>query len=194
MKRLSIFPTLTAFAIFALASSVLATPAFAADGGATQIAGVGSYAGEGDCEDPQGAGSDYALVLIGSLQGCHYTFVQVSRCSPGGAYYESGVETFVGMYNGNSGTFDTTYVFTATYKNCPAFTGEIAGRCQHPITAGSGTGVFEGVRGRLDFKDDIETGTFPYRGHLAWGDGLMNHLSLKSGINVLGQSLTGGGC
>ena len=42
---------------------------------------------------------------------------------------------------------------------------EIFGRCQHPIVAGSGTGVFEGVTGRLDFKDDIAAGNFPYRGH-----------------------------
>jgi hypothetical protein len=25
--------------------------------------------------------------------------------------------------------------------------------------------VFEGVTGRLDMQDDIETGSFPYRGH-----------------------------
>ncbi|MDI3285224.1 hypothetical protein [Polyangium sp. 15x6] len=33
---------------------------------------------------------------------------------------------------------------------------------------GSGTGVFEGVRGRLDFKDDVDAVPirFLYRGHL----------------------------
>jgi hypothetical protein len=37
---------------------------------------------------------------------------------------------------------------------------------QHPIVEGSGTGILEGVTGRLYFKDDVEAGTFPYRGHL----------------------------
>ena len=43
---------------------------------------------------------------------------------------------------------------------------EIFGRCQHPIVAGSGTGVFNGVTGQMNFKDDIEAGNFPYRGQL----------------------------
>jgi hypothetical protein len=36
--------------------------------------------------------------------------------------------------------------------------------------AGSGTGAFDGVRGRIDFKDDIEAGNFPYRGSLQFAD------------------------
>jgi hypothetical protein len=39
--------------------------------------------------------------------------------------------------------------------------GEIFGRCQHPIVEGSGTGNYEGVGGQLFFKDDVESGTFP---------------------------------
>ena len=42
---------------------------------------------------------------------------------------------------------------------------EILGRCQHPIVAGTGTGVFEGVTGRLDFKDVVEIPNYSYRGH-----------------------------
>jgi hypothetical protein len=49
------------------------------------------------------------------------------------------------------------------------FTVEIHGRCQHPITAGSGTGAFAGVTGRLDFKDDVDKATFYYHGHLTLG-------------------------
>ena len=79
-----------------------------------------------------------------------------------------GTETFVGLYNGAPGTFKTTYLFTATYTDCANLVGEIVGRCQHPIVAGSGEGVFEGVTGRFDFKDDIESGNFPYRGHFRW--------------------------
>jgi hypothetical protein len=106
--------------------------------------------------------------MTGSFSGCHYVFVESSRCSPGGAYFETGTETFVGTYNGESGTFETNYVFTATYLDCPNLVGEIAGRCQHPIVDGSGTGIFEGVSGRFDMKDDIELGNFPYRGHLSF--------------------------
>jgi hypothetical protein len=108
--------------------------------------------------------------MTGAFEGCHYVFVDNGhgRCTPGGAYYETGTETFVGAYDGQPGTFETTYVFTATYTDCPNLVGEIAGRCQHPIVDGSGTGVFEGVSGRFDMKDDIELGNFPYRGHLSF--------------------------
>ncbi|HEX6127181.1 MAG TPA: hypothetical protein VFZ23_17545 [Pyrinomonadaceae bacterium] len=196
MKRVPTISALTAFAIMALASTVFATPTATTDGGAIQISGVAYYAAAGQCNDPQGDGSDYALNMTGDLSGCHYTFVEVSRCSPGGAYYESGTETFVGMYNGGSGTFETTYVFTAVYRECPAFVGERAGRCQHPITAGSGTGVFDGVRGRIDMKDDVAAGNFPYRGHLSF-DNLFNstgRLSPEDPLNLMSQSITGGGC
>lgn len=166
MKRRSNILALTTFAMIALTSTVFATPAPAPDEGARQISGIGAYAAPGECSDPVGQGADYVLTLQGDLTGCDYTFVEVSRCSEGGAYYESGTETFVGFYNGQLGTFRTNYVFTATYQDCPNFVGEIAGRCQHPIIAGSGTGVFEGVRGRFDMKDDVQEGNFPYRGHL----------------------------
>ena len=133
--------------------------------GATQISGIGVYAEPGDCTDPEGQGSDYVLTMAGDLQGCHYVFVETASCSPGGAYTETGTETFVGQYNGARGTFRTTYLFTATYRDCAHLVGEIAGRCQHPLVAGSGEGVFQGVTGRLDMQDDIEAGNFPYRGH-----------------------------
>ncbi len=109
---------------------------------------------------------DYALTMTGDFSGCHYVFVETGRCSAGGAYFETGTETFVGIYNGESGTFRTNYIFTGKYQDCPNLVGEIAGRCEHPIVAGSGTGIFEGVRGRFDMKDDVEAGNFPYRGHL----------------------------
>ena len=133
--------------------------------GATQISGIGSYAEPGECNDPEGQGSDYVLIMTGDLEGCHYVFVETARCSAGGAYSETGTETFVGLYNGAPGTFKTTYLFTAKYRDCANLVGEIAGRCQHPLIAGSGEGIFEGLTGRFDMKDDIETGTFPYRGH-----------------------------
>ena len=46
---------------------------------------------------------------------------------------------------------------------------EVKGRCQHPIITGSGTGGFAGATGRLDFKDQVSTGRFFYRGHITLG-------------------------
>jgi hypothetical protein len=196
MKRVSTISTLATLAIIALFSTVFATPAMTPDGGATQIAGTGAFAAPGECNDPQGDGSDYALTLTGDLSGCHYVFVEVSRCSPGRAYFEAGTETFVGIYNGESGTFGTNYVFTATYRECPVFGGQIAGRCQHPIAAGTGTDVFEGVIGRIDMKDDVATGTFSYRGHLSFEDASYSRSaqSFKDAPDLIGLSITGGGC
>jgi hypothetical protein len=136
--------------------------------GATQISGIGYFDLNGGCKDPEGQGSSYNLTMTGDLEGCHYVFIESSSCSAGGAYAERGTETFVGAYGGTTGTFRTTYLFTATYEDCPTLTGEVVGRCQHPIVAGSGEGVFQGVTGRLDFQDDIEAGNFPYRGHFRW--------------------------
>jgi hypothetical protein len=137
--------------------------------GATQISGVGFYATAGEC-DYESQGAAFALKMTGDLVGCLYVFIDEYECSPSGTYREKGKEKFVGTYNGQSGTFWTTYKFEAKYEGCSPDGGplgaEIFGRCQHPITSGSGTGVFGGVTGRLDFKDDIEAGNFPYRGHL----------------------------
>ncbi len=136
--------------------------------GATQISGVGFYATTGEC-DYVSQGAAYAVRMTGDLEGCLYAFIDEFECSPSGTYREEGREFFVGTYNGQSGTFWTTYKFEAKYEGCSEngpLGAEIFGRCQHPIVEGSGTGVFNGVTGRLDFKDDIEAGNFPYRGHL----------------------------
>ncbi len=98
------------------------------------------------------------------------SYVDGFECSPSGTYREVGREYFVGTYNGQSGTFWTNYKFEAKFEGCAAngsYVGaEIKGRCQHPIAKGSGTGVFEGVTGRLDMKDDIANGNYPFTGHL----------------------------
>ena len=135
--------------------------------GATQISGVGFYANAGEC-DYESQGAAFALRMTGDLVGCLYVFIDEYECSPSGTYREEGREYFVGTYNGQSGTFRTTYKFEAKYEDCDGgpLGAEIFGRCQHPIVAGSGTGVFGGVTGQLNFKDDIEAGNFPYRGHL----------------------------
>jgi hypothetical protein len=135
--------------------------------GAQQIEGIGYFDDTGACADPEGAGADFATVMTGDLVGCQYVFVDSYSCTPSGVYTELGTEVYVVEGpNGEVGTFATTYRFSAKFDDCSTLTGEIFGRCQHPITAGTGTGDFEGVTGRLDFKDDIGAGNFPYRGHL----------------------------
>jgi hypothetical protein len=141
--------------------------------GATQISGIAYFAEPGECEDevtgPNGQAPDFALNMTGDLDGCHYVFVETFNCSPSGTYKETGTEIYVGGGGeGDEGTFSTTYRFTAKFEDCANVSGEIFGRCEHPIAAASGTGDYEGVHGRLDFKDEIATGNFPYRGHLRW--------------------------
>ena len=140
----------------------------ASNSGSMQIAGIGFYATANEC-DYEGLGAAYAIRMTGDLEGCLYAFIDDFECSPGGTYREEGREYFVGTYNGQPGSFWTSYKFEAKYEGCSngsPLGAEIFGRCQHPIVEGSGTGVFSGVTGRLDFKDDIEAGNFPYRGHL----------------------------
>ena len=168
MKRRLTILTLITLAIVAFISVASTAPSPALAEGATQISGVGFYdddVTDVTCRDPEGAGADYALVMTGDLEeGCLYAFVETQESSPSGTYRETGTETFVA--SDGSGTFSTTYRFEAKYEDVDNLAGEIFGRCQHPIVEGSGTGIFEGVTGRLDFKDDVETGNFLYRGHL----------------------------
>ena len=171
-QRLTIL-ALTALAVVALYTVFLTVPSPAHAGGATQISGIGSPDNDDgtECGNPEDQDdADFAIVMTGDLEGCHYVTVESYECSPSGTYREWGTEHFVGTYNEVEGTFDTTYHFTSKYEGCApdgSFLGaEIFGRCQHPLVAGSGEGVFEDVTGRLDFKDDIAAGNFPYRGHL----------------------------
>ena len=168
MKRRFTIWSLTALTMMVLISAVIAGPALTRTEGAKPISGIGAYAAPGACTtDPEGVGASYVLTLSGSLTGCHYVFINDSRCLDNGAYYESGTETFVGQYDGQLGTFTTTYVFTAKYADCNTFTGEVAGRCQHPFVNGTGTGVFANIKeARLDMRDDVSEGNFPYKGHI----------------------------
>lgn len=157
--------TMVAGILGLLLVALLAAPAGA--GGATQVRGIAQGAdGVTACTELVALSADYALDLgadpTNDLTGCLYGFVETFRCRPSGTYTETGRE----LYVDDTGTFETTYRFTAKFEDCATLAGEIHGRCQHPIVAGSGTGAYEGVTGRLDFKDDIEAGNFPYRGHL----------------------------
>src|SRR5215203_1342973 len=144
-----------------LALILAATAALA--GGATQISGI-AFFDERDACDSARVGADFALIMTGDLDGCLYTFVEAAQSSRSGTYRETGTELFVASEG--AGTFETTYRFEAKYEDVDNLLGEQFGRCQHPIVEGSGTGIYEGVSGRLDFKDDVETGDFLYRGHL----------------------------
>jgi hypothetical protein len=154
----------TMLAAATLLALILAAPAALA-GGATQISGV-AFFDEADTCDSASVGADFALLMTGDLEGCLYTFVQTAQSSPSGTYRETGTELFVA--SDGAGTFETTYRFEAKYEDVAELSGEIFGRCQHPIVEGSGTGIYEGVSGQLFFKDDVESGTFPYRGHLRY--------------------------
>ena len=163
MKRRLTILTLTTLAAVALIGVVWTAPSPALAEGATQISGE-AVLDEADTCDSASVGADYALLMTGDLDGCLYTFVQTQESSPSGTYRETGTERFVA--SDGSGTFETTYRFEAKYEDVDTLSGEIFGRCQHPIVEGSGTGIFLGVSGQLFFKDEVETGTFFYRGHL----------------------------
>jgi len=145
--------------------------ALARTAGATQVSSVGVYAATGECESATET-ADYVVSMTGDLAGCLYTYVDDYDCSPGGTYREEGREHFVGTYNGEAGSFWTTYKFESKFEGCAAngapLGGEIKGRCQHPITAGSGEGVFKAATGRLEMKDDIEAGNFIISGHFSF--------------------------
>ena len=156
----------------AMASMLLvgATPAGA--NGATQVSGATS--GEIECPGPpEGFGTaDYVIPIDGDLTGCIYGVITEARCHPGGTYQEVADEIFV-KDGDPSSTFELTEFYTAKFdfgEPCDFGTieGQQFGRCKHPIVSGSGTGEYEGVSGRLDFKDDVDAGTATYTGHLRY--------------------------
>ena len=151
--------------------ALLGIVSLASASGAVQISGVGHYPMPGECEavltDAAGNPYDLTLKLTGDLDGCLYTWVDTSVVHPSGTYNETGHELFVAA--DGSGSFETTYRFTAKADDLVNFTGQQYGRCQHPIVSGSGTGSYAGVKGRFDVKDNIVGGVavdFPYTGHL----------------------------
>jgi hypothetical protein len=149
----------------------LVAPAGAAT---NQISGVGVFDTTGACPAPPSGYEDFTslppMVMTGSLEGCWYTKVLSAKDNgaPSGIYQERGEEVYVGSLDGGPvGTFATTYKFTSQWDPDASTGSEVHGRCQHPIVAGSGTGGFAGATGRVDFKDDVVTGEFLYRGHIS---------------------------
>lgn len=159
--------------VSSLALVGLAPSAGAAAGGMTQISGMTDDqacttppAGFEASQTPDG----YSLHIVGDLEGCIYGVITGARCHPSGMYQEVADEIFVSDAN-SADTFQMTEFFWAKFtfagEACESdVTGQLLGGCKHPIVDGSGTGAFEGVRGRLDFKDDVDIGVAFYKGHL----------------------------
>jgi hypothetical protein len=155
-------------AISLAAMMAVAVPASAGAKGATQVSGIGFPDVGGECDELP---FDYAIVMTGDLEGCVYGLVNIDEFTkgpgPSGVYKERADETFVGSYNGMTGTFRMTENFHGKFDLDSGH--EIFGFCKHPIVKGSGTDDFAGVSGRLDFKDEVDDPTdvfFPYKGHL----------------------------
>jgi hypothetical protein len=153
--------------VLSVAASLLAVLAMPASAGTTQVSGIGVYTPA--CQRPVGSPpanpGDYPPIeLSGSLSGCWYTYIESSKFNRSGTYQETGTELFIGYINGSYGTFTTTYTFTGKFVD-ETFAQEIHGRCHHPLA--SGTGVFAGAKGLINFKDDVVTPKFDYRGHIS---------------------------
>lgn len=155
------------------ATIVLGYGASAEAGGVTQVSGVGTLASDSNgtdpgidpiapCDGPQAATADYGLVLTGDFEGCVYGVIETASYNErNGIYNEWADETFVNA--DKTGSFMMREHFTARFD--PDTGDQIFGRCQHPIVGDSGTGVYDGISGRLDFKDDVDAGVADYRGH-----------------------------
>jgi hypothetical protein len=149
----------------AVAASMLAVLTLPASAETMQVSGIGKFnelCQPPDNRDPPADQGDYLPIeLTGDLYGCWYTYISSAKFNRSGTYQETGTETFVGCLNGTCGTFETTYTFTGKFDD--TFT-EIHGRCHHPIA--SGTGGFAGAKGVINFKDDVVTPKFDYKGHI----------------------------
>ena len=166
----------SAIAVTVALSGAIALAGFgstAAAAGATQVSGsttaeecTAPPAGFEASQDPS---TGYAFAVDGDLEGCLYGVITVARFHEGGmTYQERADEIFVRSADPDD-TFRMTESYTAKLDPDNTTTGLFFARCKHPIVAGSGTGAFEGVSGRLDFKDDVVAGAADYTGHLRFG-------------------------
>jgi hypothetical protein len=158
MKRRLTLLTLTTLAAVAFISVVSTAPSPALAEEATQISG-GAFFDEDDLCESGSVGADFALMMTGDLNGCLYTFVETAESSPSGTYRETGTELFVAS-DGVS-TFTTTYRFEAKYEDVDNLSGEIFGRCQHPIVEGSGTGYLRGCQRATFLQGRRRIGNLP---------------------------------
>jgi hypothetical protein len=155
-----------------LVMGLLMVSPLAANAATNRISGDAFYDAE-QCPGPPAEYADFTsypgLVMTGSLEGCLYTKIGTSKEAPSGVYLESGEEVIVGSLDGGpAGIFTTTYKFESKWDPDVTSGVEVHGRCQHRIVEGSGTGGFEGAKGRVDIKDIIgDPVTYVYRGHIS---------------------------
>lgn len=153
-----------------------------ASGNAAFAAGTRTISGNSVFSDCGAAGSDFALLFTGDLQGCLSIFVQGYTCKEvnGFAHYtERGREAFVGTWRGKSGRFTTTYTVEAAYGQgfCQSFdfSLELSGSCKHHIQGRSG--VFANSEGIYTMFDVITNVTGdPVTGAFTPGSGGNNFL------------------
>ena len=153
-----------------------------ASGNAAFAAGARAISGNSVFSDCGAAGSDFALLFTGDLQGCLSIFVQGYTCKEvnGFAHYtERGREAFVGTWRGKNGRFTTTYTVEAAYGQgfCQSFdfSLELSGSCKHHIQGRSG--VFANSEGIYTMFDVITNVTGdPVTGAFTPGSGGNNFL------------------
>jgi hypothetical protein len=168
-------------AVAPLVATLACVAASSASASTIRVAGVQSppdtTAGQpGDlCRavDPvTGVAPVFTNTMAGSLIGCWYTdTVEQVKSSPNGEILAIGTEHFVGCIDVNRdercshrdqhGTLAFIFAFEGQFDKTGK---EVRGACQHPIL--SGTGDFRGARGRLNFTDNVATGTSAYRGQI----------------------------
>jgi len=128
------------------------------------------------------AGSDFALLMTGDLQGCLSIFVQGYTCKELNGfdhYTERGREAFVGTWRGKKGRFATNYTVDAAYAQgfCQSFdySLELSGSCIHNVHGRSG--VFADSEGVFTLFDVITNVTGdPVTGAFTAGSGANNFL------------------
>jgi hypothetical protein len=162
----------------ALATAALAGPNAALAAGGKNIA----ISGNSVFSDCGLAGSDFALLMTGDLEGCLSIFVQGVTCKELNGfdhYTERGRETFIGTWRGKKGRFATDYKVDAAYAQgfCQSldYTLELSGSCIHNIHGRSG--VFADAEGVFTLFDVITNVTGdPVTGTFAAGAGANNFL------------------
>jgi hypothetical protein len=153
-----------------------ANAALATSGASIAISGNSTYAPCGT------AGSDFALLMTGDLEGCLSIRVQSYTCKEmhGFAHYtERGQESFVGTLRGKHGRFSTSYTVDAAYATgfCQSldYSLELSGSCIHKIHGVSG--VFADAEGVFTLFDVITNVTGdPGSGAFVAGSGANNFL------------------
>lgn len=157
-----------ALMLIAVAMGAIVAVAPSASAGSTIVKGIQSVnVGSDSCVEPS---ADYTMT--GGLVGCWWIDTitpdpeDPASYTPSGNGMFSGTEHFTGCIDADrsgscggsdpTGTFYTTFTFTAKF----GASGEIHGRCHHPIYQDedhTATGDFASATGVVNFTDDVTT-------------------------------------